>query len=423
MKSIIEHLASLAEDLDKQGYAKYAKSLDAITEDVLDIKTAQYVGSQGYWVRNTRCWSNCYRQKRASNPQMPTQQIWSKCHEEYLKSINNDGTSWDKYAANTQDGLVKSASARATLDNKLSTLIESKMKDSNIMVAIADAFEDVKYSDFNRLIAASNKLLDMAENTKDLGLSIRLGNAAAMLSKEAQRAWYNPMQWVDKGIRGLGNAKDWASDQATNMRNNAIQRGVEDREQRAIRDLGQAGKWRNQLQDRGVTGPAAPSGQPGVNVSTNAPGQSPSNVPASLPSNGLPGGLVGPNNDAAKSKIIGPNNSGAGLNSPIGPNDGPDGQMYDSPLNTNGTPSGGPDGIEGGLDDALTPAPGAFDPQAVQNRIDEQVTNLARQQQMLQDQIEALAGIIGKDRAMKAISKAKAGLTGTGEPITHESAA
>ena len=101
MEKIIEKLASLAEELDSKNLSVHADTVDGVAKTILGVKTAQYVGIQGYWVRNSRCWGNCYRQKRSSNPETPTQEVWAECHEEYTKAIDNDSArkEWDKYAA------------------------------------------------------------------------------------------------------------------------------------------------------------------------------------------------------------------------------------------------------------------------------------------------------------------------------------
>jgi hypothetical protein len=38
-------------------------------------------------------------------------EIWNECHEEYVKSINNDGSAWDKYAESEKSNLIKMAEA------------------------------------------------------------------------------------------------------------------------------------------------------------------------------------------------------------------------------------------------------------------------------------------------------------------------
>jgi len=94
----IEKITQVATQLDELGKTKTADAIDQVAGDLVLLKTAQYVGIQGYWIRNNRCWMNCYRQKRASNPDSSAQEVWTECHEEYEASINNPKSGWEKYA-------------------------------------------------------------------------------------------------------------------------------------------------------------------------------------------------------------------------------------------------------------------------------------------------------------------------------------
>ena len=105
MKQRIEKLSKIANSLDDNKLSKLAADVDNISKRYVNIKTAQYVGVQGYWIRNTRCWSNCYRQKRATSPKLSAQQIWSECQNEYVESFNKNDTKWAKYAE--EENLVK----------------------------------------------------------------------------------------------------------------------------------------------------------------------------------------------------------------------------------------------------------------------------------------------------------------------------
>ena len=61
-----------------------------------NYKMAQYVGAQGYWLRNRRCWDNCYRQKRTAKPGGSAQEVWMECWDEYREAINNPKSTWAK---------------------------------------------------------------------------------------------------------------------------------------------------------------------------------------------------------------------------------------------------------------------------------------------------------------------------------------
>lgn len=110
MANLIEKLAGLATQLDNAKLTKAADIVDSINNNVLRIVTAQYEGVQGYWVRNQRCWSNCYRQKRQSSDK-PAQVIWSECQSEYEESLGKDNSAWDKYAEGLPN-LIKIASGK-----------------------------------------------------------------------------------------------------------------------------------------------------------------------------------------------------------------------------------------------------------------------------------------------------------------------
>ena len=84
MQNIIVELVSVADELDRKGQVKLAAEIDKISQSLHNIKIAQYVGVQGYWLRNGRCWSNCYRIKRAKNPDMSAQEVWTACQNEYV---------------------------------------------------------------------------------------------------------------------------------------------------------------------------------------------------------------------------------------------------------------------------------------------------------------------------------------------------
>ena len=103
---IIKSLTDMSEELDSAKLNKIADKVDIIAKNIVMIKTAQFVGIQGFAIRNSRCWGNCYRQKRTKNKNMPAQKVWEECHKEYLASINNDNSGWEKYAKGS-NGLTK----------------------------------------------------------------------------------------------------------------------------------------------------------------------------------------------------------------------------------------------------------------------------------------------------------------------------
>jgi len=190
MENTIKLLASIAEELDNQGLSVLASRVDSVANNALNIKTAQYLGVQGYAIRNSRCWSNCYRKKRVENPTKAAQQVWTECHKEYVESINNDGSKWDKYA-DSKYVFVKTASVPEEkykeLDKQISNIIDQKIKSGlDVGNAVFSSIEEVSESPYNQAITSSNELLDIAsEIVANVNLSNKLTKAAEFIIKEA----------------------------------------------------------------------------------------------------------------------------------------------------------------------------------------------------------------------------------------------
>lgn len=167
MEKVIEILASVAEELDQAGLAVLADRLDTVANAAVNIKVAQYVGIQGYSIRNTRCWEKCYRQKRTSSPNKAAQQVWTECHKEYIKALNDNDSEWNKYAE-TEDSFIKTASADViefykTFDKKVASSIEDKLKiGTDLGSAIFASIDDLSSEPQEEIISASNEILDIA---------------------------------------------------------------------------------------------------------------------------------------------------------------------------------------------------------------------------------------------------------------------
>lgn len=204
MDKIISQLAAIANELDEKGHSKFADTVDGIANTALDIKVSQYVGVQGYWVRNTRCWGNCLRQKRSSSPAKPSQEVWAECHKEYLESLGSPDATWDKYAG-SDIGMIKSASARELFNRSLSRKISSKISSgADLRSSIVAAIDEQGSEEFGNLISASTKLVSIADalSKKDMGLSLKIASVAGELSKTAR--WWHPADW-------MGGVGDWAA--------------------------------------------------------------------------------------------------------------------------------------------------------------------------------------------------------------------
>lgn len=180
---LIEKLNLISEQLDESLSSK----LFNINKELVLVKTAQHLGVQGYWVRNTRCWSNCYRQKRASSDK-PSQKIWEECHKEYVESINKKESEWEKYAEK-EDSLVKVASAKEIYNKEekffLNKIANSKNIENDIINVSKQAID--KYED--KYIKTCEKLLDFSYElfTKNKSESaLKVANIADSLIKEAQ---------------------------------------------------------------------------------------------------------------------------------------------------------------------------------------------------------------------------------------------
>ncbi|NJL70395.1 MAG: hypothetical protein HC888_01695 [Candidatus Competibacteraceae bacterium] len=204
MSKSIQLLAEIADQLDSLKLASTASKVDQISTNLTQIKTAQYVGSQGYWIRNSRCWQNCYRQKRVANKNMPAQQVWSECHKEYVKSINDDKSGWERYAGDvstnikiaSSEQVKKIASKQAAIFNEtLHKRLEEGWPVGNaVFAAIEDGAE--RYSDLE--IDQAEAIIDLADSIrhKHQKVASRLDDAALEVIKEAQ-FWNN--------VKGVGN--------------------------------------------------------------------------------------------------------------------------------------------------------------------------------------------------------------------------
>lgn len=181
---IANRLALLAGTLDE---AKLPH-LSAMVDDAIVglAKTAQYVGVQGYWVRNERCWQNCYRQKRASTPDKAAQEIWFECQKEYQSSINNDGSKWDKYAGSEK--IVKTASF-TNQSKTFATAFQARIANGDDAgTAAFSLIENIKNAAHSTLVEASAKVLRVAEAME--GINLLLANEAGTLSNELLKlAW------------------------------------------------------------------------------------------------------------------------------------------------------------------------------------------------------------------------------------------
>lgn len=88
-------------------------------------KHANYEGAQGYWVAQTRAWSNCLKCKRDAGK--GAQEAWQGCIDEYQKKAGSDDWLYD-YASDIKDKIKvndESLSAAASLIRREAMVFES----------------------------------------------------------------------------------------------------------------------------------------------------------------------------------------------------------------------------------------------------------------------------------------------------------
>lgn len=177
---IFEDLNAIGNKLDSLNMKKTSSQITKVMKSLLDIKKAQYVGVQGYAIRNRRCWDNCYRQKRTKFPSKTAQNIWMECWDEYQKSINDNNSGWEKYAEEKVDKQVKT----------------SFSKDVSVKVSqgqfVADAIYNTiaeKEKEVNReVFRISKDLSDIALrlNDKQPKIASKIAGVSVDLIKEAE---------------------------------------------------------------------------------------------------------------------------------------------------------------------------------------------------------------------------------------------
>ena len=212
MEKINENLIKLASEIEEKGMLKSASIVRDAKKALEELKTAQYVGVQGYWIRNRRCWDNCYRHKRTSQPKTPAQEVWMECWAEYNKSINDDKSGWEKYA--TEKTNIKLSEKDEVKWNKsFISKVENKAKEGfSTPEAIYATIEEEEERHFDKVLNSSSELMSIAEtfnnnNMKDLGK--KLADVSVEMLKEADfgnrptSAWEKIKSPFERGGRWL----------------------------------------------------------------------------------------------------------------------------------------------------------------------------------------------------------------------------
>ena len=214
MIKILESLKSIGDELEQKGLNGPARVVTGAMETMYQVKTAQYEGGQGYWIRNRRCWDNCYRQKRVANPSQAAQEVWFDCWDEYLKSINDNNSGWEKYAGSNV--AVKTAYGSAKESKYFNETVQKKIKDGqNIPSAVYETIEASATRQAEQTVDEINNLLRVAEYLEKLGnkdTSQKIYDACFDIIKEAQ-FWSGVKQkakdvggWLGQKAKDVGTA-------------------------------------------------------------------------------------------------------------------------------------------------------------------------------------------------------------------------
>jgi hypothetical protein len=190
MIEIIKEIILTAQSLEVRGLGKIASKLDDAAESLTMVKQAQYDGIQGYWIRNGRCFDNCYRQKRTEEAKKSAQEIWTECHSEWLDSLMTKSSDWDKYAGNSSDNFIKIASSNTakTSDEVMNDEIRIKIASGMLISdAVPMTIAERMFSIPWKIAQVSNDILDIAREVsdKDPAISERLFDFAERIRQES----------------------------------------------------------------------------------------------------------------------------------------------------------------------------------------------------------------------------------------------
>ncbi|HUU87183.1 MAG TPA: hypothetical protein VMX17_05445 [Candidatus Glassbacteria bacterium] len=205
MEKIVKNLTKIASSLDSQNRIKLASKIDKFTNDLVNIKTAQYVGVQGYWIRNERCWSNCYRQKRAESPKKASQVVWQECQNEYVESINNPTSGWEKYAQGTKQIKLSEANKKIIQAEKEffnKTVAEKVEHGVSPNVAVYYTIEERKAEYAKEQIKLANSMLEFAEEINQKGFKKEAKSLALEANELIKEAGFFSDVW--SGLKGEG---------------------------------------------------------------------------------------------------------------------------------------------------------------------------------------------------------------------------
>ena len=204
MKNTSNKLSKIASTLKARGLIKSADIVHDSIKTLKEVKTAQYVGAQGYWLRNRRCWDNCYRQKRTTEPNKAAQEVWMDCWDEYLKAINNNDSGWEKYASRGGDGIKLGKNEISAWNRSFANKVGERRKEGNSLPeSIYITIEEESQKLGERIIDECVSLSSLGSSLVESGfpeVGQELTDASAEMLKEAQFKGNNQGSW----LRGLG---------------------------------------------------------------------------------------------------------------------------------------------------------------------------------------------------------------------------
>ena len=183
----LEAIVKVANRLDSEGLTEVVDKIDKSASSLITLKEAQYVGVQGYWVRQKRCMDNCYRTKRAETD-LSSQEIVFECLSEYDDSLKGDEDfSWAKYASEDDNNQIKTAS------KELSVISEDIAKEAKSLQELAIDLKVAGNHNATELYKIASEL------EKEAGIGDMLGGAAKGVGKGVKALW----NWKTNAVRIL----------------------------------------------------------------------------------------------------------------------------------------------------------------------------------------------------------------------------
>ncbi len=209
MENINDSLTEMGAALKVKGLVKSASVIKNADEVLKSLKTAQYVGVQGYWLRNRRCWDNCYRQKRTTQPETPAQEVWMQCWDEYREAINNPKSGWEKYAKRNENIKI-SAKEEDRLNKEFASKVSKKIKvGMSTPEAVYTIIEKEKDIQKDKMLESSAQLMELADTLSSGGM-VSIGEKLAGISSNMlkEAGFGNLMKGVGKGISDMWRGKE-----------------------------------------------------------------------------------------------------------------------------------------------------------------------------------------------------------------------